>query len=70
MFGRGGEEVEILEEAGIPYQVVPGVSSALGVAGAVGIPVTHRGLASSVTIVTGHTLDRGNVPTPGHEPNW
>jgi uroporphyrin-III C-methyltransferase len=70
VFGRGGEEVEILEAAGIPWQIVPGVTSALGVAGAAGIPVTHRGLASSVTIVTGHTLDRGGTPGPGHEPNW
>jgi uroporphyrin-III C-methyltransferase len=70
VFGRGGEEIEILEEAGIPWQVVPGVTSAIGVAGVVGIPVTHRGLASSVTVVTGHTLDPGSTPTPGHEPNW
>ena len=70
VFGRGGEEIEILEEAGIPWQIIPGVTSALGVAGAAGIPVTHRGLASSVTIVTGHTLDRGGALEPGHEPNW
>lgn len=54
LFGRGGEEVEALHAAGIPYEVVPGVSSALAAPLAAGIPVTQRGLASSVTIVTGH----------------
>nr|MDA8290832.1 uroporphyrinogen-III C-methyltransferase [Actinomycetota bacterium] len=70
VFGRGSEEVEILEEAGIPWQVVPGVTSALGVLGAVGIPATHRGLASSVTVVAGRTRDPGDAPRTGHEPNW
>ena len=70
VFGRGAEEIEILEEAGIAWQVVPGVTSALGVLGAAGIPATYRGLASSVTVVTGHTLNRGSAPDPGHEPNW
>ncbi len=70
VFGRGGEEIEILEDAGIPWQIVPGVTSALGVPGAAGIPVTHRGLASSVTVVTGHTLHSENASHPGHEPNW
>lgn len=54
LFGRGGEEVEALAAAGIPYEVVPGVSSALAVPASAGIPVTHRRLASSVTIITGH----------------
>ena len=54
LFGRGGEEVEALVAAGIPYEVVPGISSALAVPAAAGIPVTHRRLASSVTIITGH----------------
>ena len=53
MFGRGGEEVEALTRAGVRWEVVPGVSSAFGVPAAVGIPVTHRGLSSSVTVVTG-----------------
>ena len=70
VFGRGAEEIRILEEAGIPWQVVPGVTSALGVPSALGIPVTHRGLASSVTVVTGHTRDPGAAPGAGHEPNW
>jgi uroporphyrinogen III methyltransferase / synthase len=53
VFGRGGEEVEALTRAGVPWEIVPGVSSAFGVPALVGIPVTHRGLSSSVTVVTG-----------------
>ena len=53
VFGRGGEEVEALARAGIAWEVVPGVSSAFGVPAVAGIPVTQRGLASSVTVVTG-----------------
>ena len=71
VFGRGAEEIEVLERAGVPWQVVPGVTSAFGVPGAVGIPVTHRGLASCVTVVAGHTRDPGDqVPACGHEPDW
>lgn len=54
LFGRGGEEAEALSVAGIPWEVVPGVSSALAVPAAAGIPLTHRRLASSVAIVTAH----------------
>ncbi len=54
VFGRGGEEVEALLAAGVPVEVVPGVSSAVAVPAAAGVPVTHRGLSASVTIVTGH----------------
>ncbi len=54
LFGRGGEELEILAAQGIPYEVVPGVPSALAVPAYQGIPVTHRDLASSVHIITGH----------------
>ena len=54
LFGRGGEEVAALTAAGIPVEVVPGISSALAVPAAAGIPVTHRELSSSLTIVTGH----------------
>jgi uroporphyrinogen III methyltransferase/synthase len=57
VFGRGGEEAEVLARAGVPWEVVPGVSSAFGVPAAVGIPVTHRGLSSSVTVVTGRVDD-------------
>ncbi len=54
VFGRGGEEALALADAGIPFEIVPGVSSAIAVPAYAGIPVTHRDLASSVTIVTGH----------------
>lgn len=54
VFGRGGEEAEALAQAGIPFEVVPGVSAALAVPAYAGVPVTHRGLASLVTVVTGH----------------
>ncbi len=54
VFGRGGEEAEALAAAGIPFEVVPGVSAAVAVPAYAGIPVTHRGLASLVTFITGH----------------
>jgi len=54
VFGRGGEEVAALVAAGIAVEVVPGVTSAVGVTASAGIPVTHRRVSSSVTIVTGH----------------
>jgi uroporphyrin-III C-methyltransferase len=54
LFGRGGEEVEALTAAGLAFEVVPGVTSALAGPSAAGIPVTHRDLARSVTIITGH----------------
>ncbi|MEA2645256.1 MAG: uroporphyrin-III C-methyltransferase [Chloroflexota bacterium] len=57
LFGRGGEEGAALLERGVAFEVVPGVSSALAAPAAAGIPLTHRGVASSVTIVTGHVAD-------------
>ena len=54
LFGRGGEEAEVLAENGIPFEVVPGITSAIAAPAYAGIPVTHRGLSSSVVIVTGH----------------
>jgi uroporphyrinogen III methyltransferase/synthase len=59
VFGRGGEEAEALRAAGIDCVVVPGVTSAFAVPAAVGVPVTHRGLSTSVTVVTGHVGDSG-----------
>jgi uroporphyrin-III C-methyltransferase len=54
MFGRGGEELESVQAAGIEVEMVPGISSALAVPASVGIPLTHRKYASQVTILTGH----------------
>ncbi|MDD4651552.1 MAG: uroporphyrinogen-III C-methyltransferase [Methanothrix sp.] len=54
LFGRGGEEALALLEKGIPFEVVPGVTSSIAAPALAGIPVTHRGVASSLTIVTGH----------------
>jgi uroporphyrin-III C-methyltransferase/precorrin-2 dehydrogenase/sirohydrochlorin ferrochelatase len=57
IFGRGGEEIEVLQANGIPYVVVPGITAALGAAAAASIPLTHRRLAQSVTFAAGHALD-------------
>ncbi len=67
LFGRGGEEALALVEAGVPFEVVPGVSSLAAVPAAAGIPVTHRGVSSQVTIVNGHgPLDLAALgATPG-----
>jgi uroporphyrin-III C-methyltransferase len=54
LFGRGAEEALALAEAGIPFEIVPGVSALSAVPAAAGIPVTHRGVASQVTVATGH----------------
>ncbi|MEM6713367.1 MAG: uroporphyrinogen-III C-methyltransferase, partial [Pseudomonadota bacterium] len=61
VFGRGGEEVEALGEAGIEASVVPGISSALGCAASTGLPLTHRDHAQTLTFVTGHAKS-GGVP--------
>ncbi len=57
VFGRGGEEAEALRRAHLAFEVVPGVSSAFAVPAAAGIPVTHRGLATSVSVVTARVGD-------------
>jgi uroporphyrin-III C-methyltransferase/precorrin-2 dehydrogenase/sirohydrochlorin ferrochelatase len=54
VFGRGGEEALALRDAGVPFEVVPGISSALAAPALAGIPVTHRGVASAFTVVSGH----------------
>lgn len=57
LFGRGGEEMQALREAGHRYEVVPGVSAAIAAPAMVGIPVTHREHAAAVTVVTGHECE-------------
>jgi uroporphyrinogen III methyltransferase/synthase len=55
VFGRGGEEALALQAAGVPFEVVPGITSAIAVPAYAGVPVTHRGLSTSFTVVTGHS---------------
>jgi uroporphyrin-III C-methyltransferase len=64
VFGRGGEELQALLDLGVPCEAVPGISSALAAPAAAGIPLTHRGLSTSVLIVTGHQRD------PERQPGW
>ena len=66
VFGRGGEEALALVQANIAFEIVSGVSSAIAVPAAAGIPVTHRGLASSIMVVTGHEDDTSEASTV----NW
>ncbi len=64
VFGRGGEEAEALVAAGVPFEVVPGVSSAVAVPAYAGIPVTHRGHAPLMTVVTGHEGEGSSESPP------
>src|SRR5499427_2888286 len=68
VLGRGGEEAVALALAGVPYDVVPGVTSAIAAPALAGIPVTHRGLASSFVVVSGHDEEAFSAATSGLEP--
>jgi uroporphyrinogen III methyltransferase / synthase len=57
IFGRGGEEMEALAAAGVPFEIVPGVTTPLGIAAYTGVPLTHREHTSAVTFVTGHNVE-------------
>jgi uroporphyrin-III C-methyltransferase len=54
VFGRGGEEAQVLSAAGVPVEIVPGVTSAIAAPAAAGIPITYRGVSAALTVVTGH----------------
>jgi uroporphyrinogen III methyltransferase/synthase len=66
LFGRGGEEAEALADAGIPFEVVPGVTTPLGIAAYTGVPLTHREHTSAVTFVTGHAVNSIDWDRVGH----
>jgi uroporphyrinogen III methyltransferase/synthase len=68
VFGRGGEEGLTLRRAGVPFEVVPGITAGLAAPAYAGIPVTHRGLSTAVALVTGHT--RGEGDGDGAELDW
>jgi len=63
VFGRGAEELAVLQAAGVEVEVIPGITAGIGVPATLGIPVTHRAVARGVTFVTAHTRD-------GSEPDW
>ena len=71
VFGRGSEELEACREAGVPCEVVPGVSSAIAGPAAAGIPVTARGVARSFAVVTAHQAgESATRPTCAHSSAW
>jgi len=69
VFGRGGEEAQALERAGIAYEVIPGVSSAIAAPASAGIPLTHRDLASGFLVVSGHDTEVFTAAVNALKPN-
>lgn len=67
VFGRGGEEISAIEKEGIPYKLIPGVTSAIAVPECAGIPVTHRGTSQSFHVITGHTASSGSTLTENYD---
>ena len=63
LFSRGGEEIEALVNENIPYEIVPGISSAAGISAQLGLPLTHREISSSVAFVTGHEDPHKSTPS-------
>jgi uroporphyrin-III C-methyltransferase len=61
VFGRGGEEAAALADAGVPFEIVPGVSAASAVPATLGIPVTHRGVSAQLTLVSGHSASGADL---------
>jgi uroporphyrin-III C-methyltransferase/precorrin-2 dehydrogenase/sirohydrochlorin ferrochelatase len=69
VFGRGGEEALALTAAGIPFEVVPGITSAVAAPARAGIPVTHRGVSSAFLVVSGHDLSAFEAAVNGTQPD-
>jgi len=70
VFGRGGEELEACRAAGVPCEVVPGISAGIAAAASAGAPLTHRGLAQGVTFITGHAAATGEGAYGEPDHDW